>query len=163
MDIADRPSRCYVPDRYGQKTELYEGGHRVPAIISWPGKIKPSVTDATPHSIDILPTIAALAGIGRDEFMTDGIELLSLLFRGQELPERSLYWRARSQSSVRSGPWKLYRNDQRVELYNLDADPSEQNDLASLYPQLVARLSADWQAWETKVNSSAVNYKGTKW
>ncbi len=146
----------------GQKTELYEGGHRVPAIISWPGKIKPSVTNATAHSIDILPTIAALVGIGRDDFRTDGVNLLPLLFRRQELPERSLYWRARSQSAVRSGPWKLFRNDQRTELYNLNDDPSEQIDLATQHPQLVARLIGEWQAWETEVNSSVANYKGSK-
>lgn len=146
----------------GQKTELYEGGHRVPAIISLPGKIKPSVTDATVHSIDILPTIAALTGIGRDNFTTDGIDLLPLLLGGQELPERSLYWRARSQSAVRSGPWKLFRNDQRTELYNLNDDPGEQIDLATQHPQLVARLLRDWQAWETEVNSSVANYKGSK-
>ena len=87
----------------------------------------------------LLPTIAALAGVGSDQFKTDGIDLGPLLFDGQSLPDRTLFWRARSQAAVRSGPWKLYRNGKRTELYNLNDDLGEQRDLADEQPDLVQR------------------------
>jgi arylsulfatase A-like enzyme len=144
----------------GQKTQLYEGGHRVPTIVRWPGKIQPGVTAATAHSIDILPTIAASVGIEHDHIETDGISLLPLLLEGHPLPERTLYWRAQAQSAVRSGPWKLYRDDKKTELYNLHDDLSEQHDLAAAHPELVGSLSRAWKAWETEVDSSSKKSKG---
>jgi arylsulfatase A-like enzyme len=143
----------------GQKTQLYEGGHRVPTIVSWPGRIGPAVTTATGHSVDLLPTMAALAGVGSDQFETDGVDLSPLLFDGQPLPDRTLFWRARSQAAVRSGAWKLYRNGKRTELYNLNDDLGEQRDLAEEQPDLVKRLNASWTRWETDVNKSAEKHE----
>ena len=143
----------------GQKSQLYEGGHRVPTVMSWPGRIKPGVSAATAHSVDLLPTIAALAGVDRADIQTDGIDLGGLLFDDQSLPDRMLFWRARSQSAVRSGPWKLYRNGERTELYNLDHDPGEQRDLAHQKPDLVEQLRAAWTRWESDVNESAVQHE----
>jgi len=143
----------------GQKSQLYEGGHRVPSIISWPGKIEPAVTRATAHSIDLLPTIATLAEIGSERFKSDGVDLGPLLFEGQSLPDRTLFWRAGSQATVRSGNWKLYRKGNQVELYNLANDLGEQRDLARQKPDLVKRLSAAWAEWEADVNKSAATYK----
>ena len=143
----------------GQKTQLYEGGHRVPTIISWHGRIEPKVTDATSHSIDLLPTISALAGIDRDDIRTDGVDLGPLLFEGQPLLDRMLFWRAGSQSAVRSGPWKLYRNGNITELYNLDTDRGEQHNRAEEKPKFVEQLSAAWTEWEVDVNKSAEKYE----
>jgi arylsulfatase A-like enzyme len=143
----------------GQKTQLYEGGHRVPTIVSWPGRIDPSPTDETGHSTDLLPTLAVLAGVARDKFKTDGVDLSPLLFRGEALPNRMLFWRARSQRAVRSGPWKLYSNGKHTELYNLDNDVGEQHSLADQEPDLLQRLSAAWAIWEADVNKSAEKYE----
>ena len=113
----------------GEKAELYEGGHRVPMIASWPGRIKPSVTGATGHSVDLLPTTATLAGIESDQFQTDGVDLGPLLWRGESLRQRMLFWRDGTQAAVRSGSWKFYRKGDQTELYNLDADIGEQDNL----------------------------------
>jgi arylsulfatase A-like enzyme len=142
----------------GQKTELYEGGHRVPTIVSWPSRIDPCVTGEIGHSTDILPTLAALAGVAREEFETDGIDLSPLLLRGEPLRGRMLFWRAGTQRAVRSGPWKLYRNGGRTELYHLGTDLGEQRNLAEDKPQLVKRLSVAWAAWEADVNNSAAQH-----
>ena len=139
----------------GQKTELYEGGHRVPAIFTWPGEIKPAVSKATAHSIDLLPTITALAGINRSKIRTDGLSLVPHLVARADLPERMLFWRARSRSSVRSGPWKLHRDGNKTELYHLDDDPGEQRNLLSQHPELVKRFAEAWIRWEADVNRSA--------
>jgi len=143
----------------GQKTQLYEGGHRVPMIFSWPGKLRPSLTCATAHSIDLLPTLATLAGLASTEVRSDGIDLFPHLSSGQALPERMLFWRARQQAAVRSGPWKVYREGQRTELYNLQEDLSEKNNLASQHPQRVADLCNAWQQWEESVNGG-VEFSG---
>ena len=79
----------------GQKTELYEGGHRVPTIVSWPDKISACVTGEIGHSIDLLPTIAKLAGVPNDDMETDGFDLSGVLFRQERLPERMLFWARR--------------------------------------------------------------------
>lgn len=143
----------------GAKGQLYEGGHRVPTIVSWPGKIAPAVTHAIAHSTDLLPTITTLAGIDGKSYSTDGVDLGPLLFHGKALPDRMLFWRARTQRAVRNGPWKLYQNGKRTELYSLDDDISEEHDISKDEPELVKRLSRSWTQWETEVNRTAAEYE----
>lgn len=142
----------------GQKGSLYEGGHRVPAVISWPGKIKPAVTDATAHSVDLLPTLAALANVPLTDTKTDGINLAPLLQEGKTPAPRLLYWRKGSDRAVRSGPWKLCFTAKRAELYNLADDIGETNDLAAMHPEKVQRLTDAWEDWEADVNRSAARF-----
>jgi arylsulfatase A len=143
----------------GQKTQLYEGGHRVPTIMNWPGRIEPGVSDDVGHSADFLPTFAALAGIERDSFETDGLDLGALLFEGAPLAPRTLFWRARAERAVRHGDWKLWTLNQKTELYNLASDLGEQNDLAEQHPEMVQRLMRDWHEWEDRVNASAAKHE----
>ena len=138
-----------------QKGSLYEGGHRVPAIIVWPGMIEPDVSSATAHSTDLLPTLAQLAGADMDAVSSDGVSLAPLLLDKAALPERTLFWRSRRGRAVRHGPWKLYASGGPPELYHLDDDLGEQRDLAAQHPQLVQVLNSRWHAWEDDVNRSA--------
>jgi len=147
----------------GQKTELYEGGHRVPTIVSWPRRIEPAVTDEIGHSTDLLPTFATLADIQPDAYETDGLDLGPLLFRGEALPQRTLFWRAHSDLAVRQGPWKLIADRRSVELYNLEDDLGEQHNLAPERPQIVRRLRTAWAHWEQDVNRSAEEYSTTSY
>ena len=139
----------------GQKTQLYEGGHRVPAIFWWPKRIAPAVSSATVHSIDLLPTIASLASISPETYNTDGIDLTGHLFNQDRLAKRMLFWRAQSQSAARSGSWKLYRKGKHTELYDLANDPGERENLSKSNPQRLAVMQAAWKRWEDDVNSSA--------
>ncbi len=143
----------------GQKTQLYEGGHRVPTIVNWPGRIKSGTSDATGHSTDLLPTFATLAGISSDTYETDGTDLGPLLFDGAPLEPRTLYWRARAERAVRQGDWKLWSLNQTTELYNLASDLGEQNNVAEQHPEIVQRLTRDWHEWEGRVNASAARYE----
>ena len=142
----------------GQKTQLYEGGHRVPTIISWPGKIQAAVSSQLGHSADLMPTFAAQAGIAHDEFQTDGVDLSPVLLQSGEVPDRELYWRAHEDRAVRQGPWKLCFTATRTELFNLDNDPSETTNVAAQHPPVVTRLREAWQRWENDVNSSAESH-----
>lgn len=142
----------------GQKGSLYEGGHRVPLIVSWPGKVRSAETDEVAHSNDLFPTLVALSGSSTDELKVDGLDLSPLLLRGESIPERMLFWRARSQRAVRDGPWKLCVTGKKTELYDLENDPAEAHDLSAREPERVRQLSDAWAQWEADVNESAQAY-----
>lgn len=141
----------------GQKAELYEGGHRVPAIFHWPGRVRAGVTDETAHSVDLFPTLARLAGI--NPVKSDGLDLAPLLFDAKPLPGRRLFWRAGAKRAVRDGDWKLVRERNRFELFNLADDPGERQDLAQIHSGRVEELERAWREWETDVNRSAMKHE----
>ena len=143
----------------GQKGRLLEGGHRVPAVAWWPGKIKPgSVTDKTVMTMDILPTMVAMsAATLPDGLKLDGVNLLPLLLQGKDLPQRSLFWRHRKEWAMRKGPWKLLATGNELHLFNLDDDLAEQNNLADAKPEKVKAMRAEFLAWEKDVTA------GVKW
>ena len=143
----------------GQKTELYEGGHRVPTIVSWPGRIEPGVTDETGHSTDVMPTFTTLAGVAKDDVETDGVDLGPLLFLRESLPKRMLFWRADGDRAVRHGVWKLFFTGTKAELFNLDDDIEEQYNLAEQQPKRVVAMTKAWVKWEQNVNRSAKRFE----
>lgn len=137
----------------GQKTQVYEGGHRVPLIVSWPDKIPAGKSDALVHSNDWMPTFLELSGIG--PVASDGVSLVPHFLNGAPIAERTLYWRTRSAWAVRQGPWKLCGIRKGKELYHLGEDPSEENNLAEENPALVEKLEEQWLSWNEEMNRSA--------
>ena len=138
----------------GYKRDVYEGGIRVPMVIAWPGHIRPGAeTDFICSFWDLMPTFRELTGAAPAEGM-DGVSLLPLLtgkkgqrehdylyFEFQELGGRG------GRQAVREGPWKLVHLDirgahPRYELYNLDEDAGEENDLAGAKPDIAEHLKA---------------------
>lgn len=141
-----------------QKGSIYEGGHRVPTIISWPGRVPPAVTHEIAHSTDLLPTIAQITGTSQRASATDGIDLSLLLFSGEPLPDRMLFWRLGDKHALRSGPWKLCINGKRTELYDLEHDVGETTNLATQHPERVKQFREAWEEWNVDVNRSAAKY-----
>ncbi len=144
----------------GQKTQVYEGGHRVPAIAWWPGRIPAlSVTGETVMTFDLLPTFIDLLGIRLPSpsgpNAIDGVSILPLLLDDESLGSRTLFWRMHNQKAVRSGYWKLVMSDQKgtVELYNLANDIGEDYDLSDQYPEIVRQLKKEFETWEKDVVS----------
>ena len=136
----------------GQKTELLEGGIRVPAIVRWPGKIAAGqVTDQVAVSMDWLPTLLAAAGGAPDPaYPPDGQNLLPTLL-GQEKPrERTVLWRykANAQRAIRSGNWKYLRISGNEFLFDVVKDPRERANLAKRHPDVFAQLKAQWETWD---------------
>jgi arylsulfatase len=133
----------------GLKTELYEGGIRVPMVARWPGRITPSqVTDHLSAQWDVLPTVLDVVGV-EPPGEVDGVSFVpTLLGTGEQGEHETMYWELGRQQAVRAGDWKLYRRANaegeivRVELYNLRDDIGEQRDLAGEQPEVVARLIA---------------------
>ncbi len=134
----------------GFKRDLYEGGIHVPMIAKWPNKIKPGTsTDHISAFWDILPTFAEVADVEIDKNL-DGISFLPTLLNkeGQKAHEY-LYWEFHEKGGrigIRKGKWKgvkydvLKSTDKKIQLYNLETDPEENNDLASEYPEIAKEL-----------------------
>jgi arylsulfatase A-like enzyme len=130
----------------GKKRDLYEGGLRVPMIVRWPQTIPAaSTSDQSWTFADVLPTLANIAGVPQTT-STDGVSILpTLLGKTQDLSERFLYWEFYElgfQQAARQGKWKCLRleEDGPVELYDLDSDPAEANNVASLFADVVSRF-----------------------
>ena len=142
----------------GQKTQVYEGGIRVPAIAWWPDRIEPGVTDDLAASFDLFPTFLELSGMGeRADLKLDGASLVPRLLDGGSLPDRTLFWRMRDRNAVRQGPWKLVAvGEAAPELYNLAEDIGESSDLSAERPELAAQLLSELQAWESDVEPRKV-------
>jgi len=136
----------------GQKSQLYEGGHRVPFIASWPAKVRRGSSVATAHSTDLFPTFARLADINTAKLKLDGVDLWPHLNQGTDLPKRNLFWRKSADRAVRSGKWKLIFNTRKRELYDLSSDLGESKNLAKTHPKLVKDLYDSWLTWVEDVN-----------
>jgi arylsulfatase A-like enzyme len=134
----------------GHKTQVYEGGIRVPAFVNWPGRISPRKVDAPVSVVDWLPTLSKLAGFRPErDLKWDGRDVWPLLTGERQPTERVLYWKGPGGRSfaIRSGDWKLVVHEaaagklRRTELFNLRADPYEQHDLAAIEKQTLTRLN----------------------
>ncbi len=136
-----------------QKGSLYEGGHRVPALACWPGRIAPGRTETRPAAtMDLMPTFLRLAGAGLPtDACVDGVDLSDLLLRGADLPRRPLFWASGTQGAVRDGAWKLFTLGDQAELYRLDDDVREARNLADQHPGEVNRLGALLARWRKDV------------
>lgn len=132
----------------GEKFVLLEGGIRVPTILRWPARIDGhQVSDEPLFSPDWTATLLELGGARPDPaHPLDGESLVGHLLRGEQVPERDLFWRVRANRALRRGDWKYYRDAAGTDhLYNLAADAREQADLAPDKPELLAELKAAWE------------------
>ena len=135
----------------GYKRDVYEGGIRVPMIVSWKGHVAPGGdSDFACSFWDLMPTFRELTGVASAEGL-DGVSLLPLWEgRPGQREHDYLYFEFQElggRQAVREGPWKLVHLDirtdaPRYELYNLDEDPGETRDLSAEYPDVLARLQA---------------------
>ena len=134
----------------GHKGTPYEGGTRVPMIISWPGRVPQGATYGQMVSLmDIYPTLLdAVGGRRSASHGLDGVSLLPALQGSPALPHQDLFFSTRpGQASVKSGPWKLYQFKGRYELYDLRDDLGERRNLARVRPDVVAALAPRIRAW----------------
>ncbi len=147
----------------GHKGQMWEGGHRVPGVAWWPGKIEPGTSEETIISLDVMPTLLALANAKVPAgHHLDGVNFLPHFLEGKALPERTLFWEMAGRSAVRRGDWKLVVNQgpkrgktNSVALYNLAEDLGEQHDLSKTNSQTAEELMQALKNWRKDVKTGA--------
>jgi len=135
----------------GKKTELLEGGLRIPAIISWPaGLPRGRTTEQVAISMDWVPTLLAAAGTAPDPgYPTDGMNLLPTLTGKAPAAPRKLYWRYKgnAQRAMRDGDLKFLKILDHTFLFNVVADPLERANLKDRRKDDYQRLVRQWLEW----------------
>jgi arylsulfatase A-like enzyme len=135
----------------GKKTELLEGGLRIPALIRWPGHIKAgSTTQQVAISMDWLPTLLAAAGTKPDPaYPSDGMSLLPAITQNAAPVSRKLYWRynEKSQHATRDGDMKYLKIRENTFLFNVVDDPLERANLRNRQPEVYRGLVQDYENW----------------
>jgi len=136
----------------GRKTELLEGGLRIPAIVRWPRHIPAGQTnDQVMISMDWMPTLLAAAGVAPDPaYPPDGISLIPTLTAGASPVPRTLYWRYRhlTQRAMRDGDWKWLKINGNTFLFNVVDDPLERANFKNRRKDLFERMEQQYAAWE---------------
>ncbi|MDQ3622031.1 MAG: sulfatase-like hydrolase/transferase [Verrucomicrobiota bacterium] len=156
----------------GRKRSLYEGGVRVPYLVSWPGHVPAGRIDDTTvvAGVDQLPTLAKLAGIPLPaEHTLDGEDLSAAWLGRAHARTRPLMWEWRfgifgsvlnmsPQLAIRDGDWKLLMNPDRsrVELYDIPRDPMQVSNLANQHAEVVEQLAAKLLAWRKELPTGPV-------
>lgn len=136
----------------GFKGSLWEGGHRLPAIAWYPGKIMAGTqNESTVLSMDVLPTLLSVAGIPLQDKL-DGVDFSGVMLRQKELPERPVFWRYRNQWAVRKGDWKYLKIKDDEFLFNLKKDLGEQQNLINTDTEKAAELKALLEQWDNEMN-----------
>ena len=136
----------------GHKFSLYEGGIRVPAMISWPGRLAGGrVVDAPLAAMDVYPTLLRLAGADPDRYGCDGTDIWPVLTGEQDGIDRPIFWRHHVNAAVREGDWKLVREKDAETLHNLADDPSEQRDVSADKPAVAEELRNVLRDWESGI------------
>lgn len=155
----------------GGKGRQWEGGIRAPLYIYWPGVTRGSVSTTQVQHIDLFPTIAEIAGAPQEAYASvDGRSLVDVL-RGKKLEPRSLYWHYPHYGNQGGEPsaivirdqWKLihYFEDGRNELYNIEADIGEQDDLAASQSERVIAMHAELRGWLDSVQATETSKNPT--
>lgn len=132
----------------GSKRDLYEGGIRVPLIIHWPNHLQPESSDLISANWDIMPTLATFIN-AKIPSNIDGISLLPTTANQTITQHPYLYWEFHEQGgkqAIRMGKWKgvqlkvKHPRQTRFQLFNLDEDPTENNDVSQQFPDVVQQI-----------------------
>jgi len=138
----------------GSKTEVYEGGIRVPALFNWPGVLAPSKNQDLIKVTDLFATLASVAGVSKFEGLNlDGQNIWSSLSGKESLGARELFLRTNKSLAYRKGDWKLIHHapsldSAKNELFNIATDPHEKLDLMNEHPEIYQSL---WEAINEEV------------
>ena len=139
----------------GNKHSFYEGGIRVPFVVSWPGQLTPGSNDTPVIGMDIFQTICAVTGIDppQDEGR-DGKNMMPVLNgTSKDSLHEYLYWdRESGDWAIRNGKWKLHKDKHgKTMLIDLDNDISEEKNLKKKYPKIVKKLRKKYKAWRKEM------------
>ncbi len=143
--------RAYAPIR-ASKSSIYEGGHRVPLVVRWPGRVKANnVNNGTICLNDLIATAAEIVGATLpDDAGEDSVSFLPTLIGTVEQPARdgTIHQAPSGDLAIRQGPWKaiFHKNGQR-ELFNLATDLSETENVFAVHPEVASQLTTLMQSY----------------
>jgi arylsulfatase A-like enzyme len=143
----------------GNKGTIYEGGLRVPGIIQWPEVIvQPRVTEYPASVLDILPTLLDVVGVAYpDDRPRDGISLKPLFTEDLRTRSQPIPFRHTGKAAWVDNQYKLLTNALKsgtFELYDLQRDPGETNDISGAHPEIAARMTRQLLQWSQSVDES---------
>jgi len=139
----------------GGKFSNYEGGHRVPAVARWPGRIKAGWTsDELIVGMDLLPTVMDIVGVDiSKQRKFDGISIKDHLLNQADLPDRRVFfgYEPKLGTAMRDGHWKMQTKGDVAELYDLSKDIKETTNVADKYPKRTEEMKAAIEKWKLEV------------
>ena len=147
----------------GHKFSLFEGGIRVPAVLTWGNRITTRTVGKAHIATDIFPTILEACGGDPAEYDTDGVSLLGMLENKEDCTHEYMFWEMEDQTAVRRGDYKLVLNGRLTEadgvtapvwLSDLGSDPGESRNLADELPEIRDDLTAAATGWRQKLEDN---------
>jgi arylsulfatase A len=134
----------------GGKSQMFDGGLRVPSLVRWPGVIPAGrVCDEFLTTLEIFPTLCAAAGIlpPRD-IVLDGFDMTPVLAGRQKSPREEMFWERRGDKAARVGHWKWVESQRGSGLFDLATDLGEKHDLAKDKPDMLAHVKSRFATWK---------------
>ena len=140
----------------GGKSQLFEGGIRVPCIMRWPGVIPAgTVCDEFLTAIDIFPTLSKAAGLQPPKGVTlDGFDITGVLAGKTKSPRREMFWERRGDRAARVGNWKWVESARGTGLFDLSTDIGEQNDLSKEKPGILQMVKSRFAVWKKQMQET---------
>jgi arylsulfatase A-like enzyme len=134
----------------GGKSQMFEGGIRVPCIVRWPDRI-PAGTTCSEFltALEVFPTLAAATGTALPAgIVYDGFDMLPVLQGSQKSPRTEMFWERRADRAARVENWKWVQSSRGSGLFDLATDLSEQHDLSAEHPDVLAKVQSRFAAWK---------------
>ena len=134
----------------GGKSNLFEGGIRVPCVVRWPGVIpRGTVCDEFTTAMEIFPMLCRAAGIRPPrDVVIDGFDMTPVIAGRQKSPRKEMFWQRRGDKAARVGNWKWIQSSRGSGLFDLSKDISEKNDLSKERPDVLRMVKSRFTAWE---------------
>jgi arylsulfatase A-like enzyme len=135
----------------GHKSQMWEGGIRVPCLVRWPaGKVPAgAVNDQFLSSLELFPSLAAATGaLTRSDVSLDGFDWWATLRSESESPRKEMFWKRQNLAAARVGKWKwVDMGGESGGLFDLDADVGESNNLSQSRPEILRMVKDRYERW----------------
>jgi arylsulfatase A-like enzyme len=137
----------------GGKSQMFEGGLRVPSLVRWPGVIPASrVCDEFLTTLEIFPTLCAAARITPPrDIVLDGFDMTPVLAGRQKSAREEMFWERRDDKAARVGHWKWVDSARGSGLFDLTTDLGEKHDLSKEKPDTLAHMKSQFAAWKKRM------------
>ncbi|MFK5920648.1 MAG: sulfatase-like hydrolase/transferase [Verrucomicrobiota bacterium] len=142
---------------HGHKGQTWEGGIRVPCIVSWPGHLPQGVvSDEFLTSLELLPTFAKAAGAPLPEgVVLDGFDMMPVLKGEKKSPREDMFWKRKDLLAARVGKWKwVDMGEAGGGLFDLEADIEEKNDLSQARPEILKMVKGRFNQWLREMDAA---------